>query len=159
MQEITINTIIRQCQTEELDADALSLVNAAITATEKSYAPYSHFHVGAAVMLEDGSVFQGANHENAAYSVCMCAERSAIFAAQSAHPDVAITAIAVAARNADGLVSEPVSPCGVCRQALLEVEERYKRRIPIYMYGTRCVFIAESVKALLPLCFNDESMR
>ena len=89
----------------------------------------------------------------------MCAERAAIFNAQSNFPQLAITEIAIAAKNAGGFVEEPVSPCGSCRQALLEMEQRYGKDIEIYLCGNNNVYKLDSAKGLLPLAFADESMR
>ena len=107
---------------------------------------------------QDGSEIIGANQENAAYPVTLCAERTAIFAAQAQHPELAITHIAIAARNERGFTSEPVSPCGACRQVILEVEQRYKTPMRIYLYGTNGVYVVESIRHLLPLCFVEDSM-
>lgn len=159
MKDVTIKTTIRQNSFNELDADVQMLINEAIAATANSYAPYSHFNVGAALRLENGTVIKGANQENASYPVCMCAERSAIFNAQSSQPDQPITAIAIAAKNGQGLLRDPVTPCGVCRQAILEIEQRYGRNIRLYLYGTRCVYVLESVKDILPLSFTGDAMR
>lgn len=158
MKDVTIKTVIRQYSLKELDADGQMLIYEAIAATDNSYAPYSHFNVGAALRLENGTVIKGANQENASYPVCMCAERSAIFNAQSSQPAQPIVAIAIAAKNEKGLLIDPVTPCGVCRQAILEVEQRYKRNIRLYLYGTRCVYVLESVKDILPLSFTGEAM-
>lgn len=142
----------------ELTAEEQSLINSAIAAADSSYAPYSHFNVGAALRLESGEIITGANQENASFSVTTCAERSALFNAQSNRPEQSVKAIAIAARNAGGLIAEPVPPCGVCRQALLETEQRYGQNIRVYLYGTRRVCIVESVKGLLPLSFTDGTM-
>lgn len=158
MEDLIIKTIIKHCRKDELSAEEQALIESAVRATGNSYAPYSKFNVGAALLLENGETVIGANQENAAFSVTMCAERSAIFNAQSNHPELAIEAIAITARNKDGLVDEPTAPCGVCRQAILEMEQRYHRDIRIYLYGGRGVYVAESIKALLPLCFTDDSM-
>jgi len=158
MKDKVISTVIKECEMGELTAEEQSLVNSAIAALSNSYAPYSHFNVGAALRLCNGEVVTGANQENASFSVTVCAERSAIFNAQSNCPEQPVAAIAIAAKNAGGLLAEPISPCGVCRQALLEIERRYRQDIRIYLYGTRRVYIAESVKDLLPLSFTDETM-
>ena len=144
---------------DELDEVGQLLVQRAIEATGHSYAPYSDFHVGAALMLDDGQVIIGANQENAAFPVTLCAERAAVFNAQSNFPDKAIVALAIAAKNSGGLVATPVSPCGSCRQVILEMEQRYQRNIRLYLYGTDGVYVVKSIKDLLPLCFVDASMR
>ena len=123
-----------------------------------SYSQYSQFCVGAALRLEDGTIIKGANQENAAFPVTMCAERAAIFNAQSNLPQLAITHIAIAAKNNDGFTREPVTPCGSCRQVMLEMEHRYKRDITVYLCGRDKVYRIDSVKDLLPLSFVDESM-
>ncbi len=159
MKQITIKADVSVCRYDELQEEARTLTATAKEATDNSYSPYSGFRVGAAVRLDDGTVIKGANQENAAFSVTMCAERAAIFNAQSNRPQSAITEIAIAARNNDGFTHEPVSPCGSCRQALLEMEQRYGRDIRVYLCGKDCVYILESVKELMPLSFVDKSMR
>ncbi len=159
MEDITIKSVIRHCSLDELDAGEQELVLQAQKATAASYSPYSHFKVGAALRLDDGTVITGANQENAAFSVTMCAERAAIFNAQSCRPETPITHIAIAAENADGLLETPVSPCGSCRQVILEMEQRYRRKIRIYLYGRCGVYVIDSIKDLLPLSFTDDSMR
>ena len=101
----------------------------------------------------------GANQENAAFPSGLCAERTAIFAAQANYPDQPIRTLAVAAKNSDGLLKQPVTPCGACRQVILEIEDRYKSPIRILLYGTEGVYCIDSVKDLLPLSFIDENMR
>ena len=158
MKDININTVIRLCALDELGDSVRRLVEKAYKATDNSYSPYSGFRVGAALRLIDGTEVIGANQENAAFSVTMCAERSAIFNAQSNFPDKAICEIAVAACNKDGIVAEPVAPCGSCRQAMLEMEQRYGRKIKIYLYGKKGVYVLYGVETLLPLSFVDGSM-
>ena len=159
MEHLTIKIEYDALRYDELPYDVRLLVDKAKEATDNSYSPYSHFRVGAALRLEDGTIVKGANQENAAFPVTMCAERSAIFNAQSNRPDLAITQIAIAARNSGGFVKDPVTPCGVCRQALLEMEQRYNRRISIYLYGEKAVYAVKGAEALLPLSFADGSMR
>lgn len=159
MKTIEIKTTIQVFKRDELTDSVRRLVDKAVEATNKSYSPYSKFRVGAALRLADGTEIIGANQENAAFSVTMCAERSAIFNAQSNYPDQAICEIAIAACNADGQTKEPVSPCGSCRQALLEMEQRYKRNIKIYLCGRDVVYVLDSIKDLMPLCFVDDSMK
>lgn len=159
MENITININVKSYKYDELDDAAMQLAECAKEATDNSYSPYSGFRVGAAIMLDDRTIIKGANQENAAFSVTMCAERAAVFNAQSNCPQKAITDIAIAARNANGFVDEPVSPCGSCRQALLEMEQRYNRDIRVYLCGADRVYMLDSVKNLLPLSFVDKSMR
>lgn len=159
MKKIEITQNIVFCQLEELNEAEQQLVRKAMQATDNSYSPYSHFRVGAAIRLEDGSEIIGANQENAAYPVTLCAERTAIFAAQAQQPKLSIEAMAIAARNENGFTEDPVTPCGSCRQVILEVEQRYGKPMKIYLYGTKGVYVIDTVRDLLPLCFVDESMR
>ena len=159
MKDIEMKFNIVLAKLDELAADDQELVQMAMKATDKSYAKYSHFRVGAALLLADGSVVIGANQENAVFPLGLCAERTAIFAAQAQRPDQPILKIAIAAQNANGFMANPVSPCGSCRQVILEMEERYEQPIRILLYGTTGVYVINSVRDLLPLCFIDESMR
>ena len=159
MKEINLSGTIQFCQLDELTDEDRTLVEGAIKATQNAYAPYSHFHVGACVRLADGREVIGANQENAAYPSGLCAERSAIFAAQSQFPESPVVALAIAARNGQGLTVSPISPCGACRQVMLEIENRYQRDIRILLYGTDGIYVVPSVKTLLPLQFSDSSMK
>ena len=159
MKTIDINIRIQCCQKDELQQEDQELIDCAIKATNNSYARYSNFHVGAALRLEDGRVVIGANQENAAFPSGLCAERTAVFAAQAQHPEQPIKTLAIAARNANGFLKEPISPCGPCRQVILEVEDRYKQPVRILLYGTDGVYVIDSVKDLLPFCFVDANMK
>lgn len=159
MKTIDINIRMLFCQMDELQQDDQELIGCSIEATKNSYARYSNFHVGAALRLADGSIVIGANQENAAFPSGLCAERSAIFAAQSQRPDQAITTLAIAARNCDGLLKNPITPCGACRQVILEIEDRYKHSVRILLYGTNGIYVISSVKDLMPLSFVDENMK
>ncbi len=146
------------CTYDELSELDRQLIEAAKEATRRSYAPYSRFHVGAALRLDDGSLVTGTNQENAAYPSGLCAERTALYYAGSAHPDKAVTAMAIAAQSSEGFTPAPIAPCGACRQVMLESEQRGGRPIRIVLYGTRQVCIVEGgVRELLPLTF-DASM-
>ena len=158
MEAKNINTTIYVANMDELDEKDRQLVEAAIEATKSSYAPYSHFNVGAAVRLDNGVVIPGCNQENAAFGVTICAERTALFAAGAQYPDAKVEAIAIAARNADGLLDDPVSPCGTCRQAMVETEKRSGNKLHILLYGRKHVYIIEGIGALLPLTFSDEQL-
>lgn len=159
MKEIDINIKIGSCQPDELSDDDRKLVETAKVATGHSYSPYSHFAVGAALRLDDGTVVMGANQENAAFPSGLCAERSAIFAAQSASPEHAIDTIAIAAHNDNGFMQRPIVPCGACRQVILEMEDRYKQPVRILLYGTDEVWVINTVRDILPLCFVGDSMK
>lgn len=159
MKEIDITIKIKLCNPQELTADDRELVERAIKATENAYAPYSHFYVGAAIRLQDGTIFTGANQENAAFTSGTCAERATLFAAQSQRPDQPISTLAIAARNAAGLLKQPIPPCGQCRQALLEMEDRYKKPLRLLLYGTEGIYVINSVKDILPLTFVGDTMK
>lgn len=159
MKKNTVEIVYDELTFDELPADQRELVDRAMAATDNSNAKYSGFHVGAAIRLADGRVMIGANQENAAFSLCICAERSAIFAAQANYPDQSINAIAIAARNADGFVPSPVTPCGSCRQVMVEMEDRYKNNMTVLLCGKDKVFRLKSAKDLLPLGFVDDNMR
>lgn len=138
----------------ELPEMAQLLMTRAHEAARNAYAPYSHFKVGAAVLLDDGTIVLGSNIENVAYPSGLCAERVAMFAAQAQHPGVAIVALAVTAHSDKDLVAEPVSPCGSCRQVMAEVEKVSGRALTIYSQGEEGpVFQFDGVEKLLPFIF------
>lgn len=156
MKDINLKLNINECQMEELSEEEQYLLTKAIESTNNSYAPYSHFNVGAAILLENGVVLPGCNQENAAFPAGLCAERSAIFAAGAQYPDVALKAIAIAARDTNGqLTEEPVSPCGTCRQVIIEAETRFSQPIRILLYGKRCIYVMDGIKNLMPLSFTE----
>lgn len=159
MKQLKIEIDIDFCSLEELSDIERSLVAQAADATRNAYAKYSRFYVGAAARLENGQVFIGANQENAAFPSGLCAERSAIFAAQSNCPDQPITMLAIAARNDAGLLPSPVTPCGSCRQVIMEIEDRYQKPVEILLYGRNGVYRIKSIKDLLPLSFVDANMK
>jgi cytidine deaminase len=139
----------------ELSLPHQELLLAAKEATSLAYAPYSNFRVGAALLLSDNTIVLGANQENAAYSMCLCAERTALAAAAMQYPSVFPTAIAITAQSATQKLSQPVSPCGACRQVLAETEARFGQSITVLMQGeTGVVWEVKTAKALLPLSFD-----
>ncbi len=144
----------------ELPEADRQLVEAAMEATATSYAPYSLFKVGAAARLANGTVCRGSNQENASYPLALCAERTCLFAANANHPDQPVVALAIAARNAQNeFLTQPIPPCGACRQVILEVEDRYKQPIRILLYGTEGVHVVDTIKTLLPLQFVADNMK
>jgi len=131
-----------------------NLLNKAIEATVDAYAPYSKFKVGAAVLLANGKIIKGNNQENATYPNGLCAERVALFNAASNFPNQKINAIALTIDYNEKNITEPVFPCGGCRQSILEYEDRYKQNIKIYIIGpNKEVVIINSVKDILPFAF------
>ena len=159
MKELTTTIKYQLAQFEELSNEEQALVTKAMQATNNSYAKYSEFRVGAACLLTNGQIVIGANQENAAYPSGLCAERTAIFAAQANYPDQPISTLAIAARNADGFTKSPISPCGACRQVILEIEDRYKQPIRILLYGKDGILCINTIKDLLPFSFIDDCMR
>lgn len=146
---------------QELSLDELSeadrrLVDAARDATFRSYAPYSRFSVGAAILLDNGETITGANQENAAFSSGTCAERSACFYAHATYPDARFRKIAIAARDTSGdFVKTPISPCGSCRQALLEYEVLAGEPVQVILAGADKAYILPSVASTLPFAFAE----
>ena len=155
---MNIEINIEELTLAELPADQQELCKRACEATANSYAPYSHFNVGAAIRLADGRIIIGANQENAAYPLCLCAERTAIFAAQAQFPEQAITALAVTAKNSKGFLQHPAAPCGSCRQVMLQIEERYNQPMLVLLVSTEKIYRLKSARDLLPLCFVDSDM-
>ena len=162
MKQLEIKAVIKECKAEELNEHDLRLIEAAKEATRRAYAPFSKYYVGAALLLDNGKIVEGSNQENAAYPSGLCAERTAVFFASSANPGIAIRKIAVAAwvdpgKDKDweeGFQKNPVSPCGGCRQVLVEYEHLYGD-IEVILYGRDRIFILPSIKSLLPLAFTD----
>lgn len=156
MKELDIRTLIHEVQMDELTSDERTLIEMAIEGTNRSYAPYSNFHVGAAIQLENGVRFIGCNQENAAFPAGICAERSAIFAAGAQYPGQPVTMLAITARGKDGeVIAEPASPCGTCRQVLIETETRFHHPVRILLYGRNRVYVVDSIKQLMPLSFTE----
>jgi len=159
MKSQSIETKINIYTFDELSNEIKNLVSAAKTAVNTSYSPYSEFKVGAAVLLENGAVFSASNQENAAYPSGLCAERVAMFYANSQQPQTPVTAIAVAAYTKGSFLDTPISPCGACRQVLLETEVRFGKPIDIYLFGTNEIFHIRGAQQLLPFCFAKESLK
>ena len=156
MKELDIRTLIHEVQMDELTSDERTLIEMAIEGTNRSYAPYSNFHVGAAIQLENGVRFIGCNQENAAFPAGICAERSAIFAAGAQYPDQPVTMLAITAKGKDGeVIAEPASPCGTCRQVLIETETRFRHPVRILLYGRNRIYVVDSIKQLMPLSFTE----
>jgi len=151
-----IETLVREYdQISELSAEHQNLIARAKAARSNAYAPYSKFQVGAAVLLANGEIVTGTNQENAAYPSGLCAERVAIFFANSLYPNVAVTALAVTGAPANHEPSLPTPPCGACRQVILETETRFKTPITMILAGKEKVSVIESAKMLLPLHFDE----
>lgn len=158
MKELQIKLSVSILSLDELTAEERELVLKAKEMTKSSYSPYSHFSVGAAIRLADGSIYAGSNQENAAFPVGLCAERSAFFYAQANAPEQAPVAIAIAAFTGGAFLAKPISPCGACRQALLEAETRYGQPIKVMLYGEEDIYVVDSFRDLLPLTFDGSEM-
>lgn len=154
MKNLNISVKILSYQFEELSADDQQLIAEAKKMTGTSYSPYSCFQVGAAIRLKDGQIFRGSNQENAAYPSGICAERTAFFASSANAPGVAPVAIAIAAQTQGHFTAEPVPPCGMCRQALMEAELRFHQPLRVLLYGEDEIYVCESIQELLPLHFE-----
>ncbi len=160
MKELTLTIPIRVFSYEELNEADRHLIDTAREATRRSYSPYSRFAVGAALRLIDGTIVSGSNQENAASPSGLCAERTTLFYANSRYPDQAVDTLAIAARNERGeFLSEPISPCGACRQVMVETEKRYNRPMRILLYGTGGIYEIRGVGGLLPLSFDASAMK
>ncbi len=156
MKRIEISISYCKVEEKELSEEDRALLDAARKATYRSYSPYSGFSVGAAVLLDDGTVVEGSNQENCSYPQGQCAERTALFYAGSRYPDRKILTICIAARGTDGaFTSSPISPCGGCRQVLLESEVRQKTPIGILLCGTDAIYRIDSARDLLPISFDN----
>jgi cytidine deaminase len=156
MQELELKSTIQVCQMEELTPNEQHLLQLAIEATGRSYAPYSKFCVGAAVRLDNGIELAGSNQENAAYPSGLCAERTALFYAGAQYPDVPVRMLAIAARGTDGeLTEEPTGPCGACRQVIIESETRADSPIRILLYSKKYVYVIDGIRPLMPLTFSE----
>ena len=139
----------------EMSAEDHALCQAAVEALEGSYAPYSHFHVGAAVRLSDGTIVKGANQENAAYPSGLCAERTAMFAAGAQYPGLDMESIAIVARQDGSICSEPAAPCGACRQVMAQYQTKAGKPMSIILVGADRILKFERVDDILPLIFNS----
>lgn len=139
----------------EVPENYVQLISKAEEAAMRAYAPYSHFKVGAAILLNNGQVITGNNQENAVYPSGLCAERTAAFAASSIYPEVPFHTIAITAINAVSPLKEPISPCGSCRQVLFEYEQKFEQPIEVILSGQEgAVYHLRSVSDLLPYTFH-----
>ena len=140
---------------EELNKEDKELAQAAISAMQGSYAPYSHFNVGAAVRIENGDIVKGANQENAAFPSGLCAERTAMFAAGAAYPDKAMTSIALTGGVMGRICATPATPCGACRQVMAQYQAKAGKKMSVIMIGKDKIWKFHSVDDILPLIFDS----
>lgn len=142
------------CNSDGLTLAELKLRDQSIAAAKKAYAPYSKFSVGAAVQLTDGTIVVGNNQENGAYPSGLCAERVAIFAAQAIHPNQKIVQMSVVAIFEGQITENPITPCGGCRQVMLESVNRQNSTFKILLFGRTQMLRVEDVTRLMPLPFR-----
>lgn len=141
----------------ELSEGVRSLMQAAVEARNVAYAPYSEFHVGAAILLANGQIIKGNNQENASYPSGLCAERTAIYYAGANFPGVEIVEIAISAKAKNKETIEPIPPCGACRQAIAEYEVKQNSPIALYFMGEKGKIVkSDSLENLLPLLFTQD---
>ena len=138
-----------------LPAADKELADAAIQAIDNAYAPYSRFNVGAAVMFEDGEIIKGSNQENAAYPSGLCAERTALVYASASRPEKKMAAIAIAAAQNGEICKNPVTPCGACRQVMVQYQTKSGRPMKVILAGADKVWVFEKVDDLLPFIFDS----
>lgn len=144
---------------EDLDPESRYLAHKARDAAEHAYAPYSKFQVGAAVLTDNGTIITGSNQENAAYPSGMCAERVSLYSALAQHPEATITKIAVVARRKNAKEMVPATPCGACRQVMLEIEIKQKRTLEVIMQSQDHKWVkSPSAQALLPFSFTRANL-
>ena len=158
MKNITITTQFSVFNSiQELPNDVQNLMEQAIAVRKNAYAPYSKFSVGASILLENGKIVLGSNQENAAYPSGLCAERVAIFQANSIYPNTKIVTMAITAASDTNKTISPIPPCGSCRQSIAEYEIKQESPIEIYFMGEIGeVYKSESLKNLLPFMFDKK---
>jgi len=145
---------------KELSQQDAMLLAEARQVTQKAYAPYSNFNVGAVAKLSNGELIAGTNQENASYPVGICAERSLLATVGTLYPNIAIDTIAISYDNKNGESIEPISPCGICRQSLVEYEKRSNKNIRLILSGMEGeVFVIEKASQLLPLSFDGDDLK
>lgn len=158
MSILKLEIILEERTLGELSEKENELRLAALAAAGRAYAPYSRFRVGAAARLADGRIVAGNNQENAAYPSGLCAERVALFYAGAQYPGVPVQMLAIVAEDEAG-VKEHISPCGACRQVLLETEQRQGEPLRVLLCGREKAVIFPSAASLLPLCFGEADLK
>lgn len=161
MEEIKKTAVVyRYNDPSELSREDAGLLEQAREAVSTSYAPYSKFHVGCALVLENGVVIRGSNQENIAYPSGLCAERVAIFHAGAQYPDVPVKAMAITVKAEDYEVKEPVTSCGACLQSMSEYEMKFRKPMRIILQGeTGDIWIADGLRTFMPFMFWVDELR
>jgi len=153
------STFYEYTSLSELSQKQQQLVQEASKASSNAYVPYSKFHVGAAILLENGQIICANNQENSAFPSGLCAERTAVFYANSQYPNTPILTLAVTAEKDGSPVKYPIPPCGACLQVLLESEKRHQTPMEIILYATDKIYIADSVEQFLPYGFTSLNLK
>ena len=154
--EKKINITYQITSFEELPIEIQALINASEMAVLTAHAPYSNFNVGAALLLEDGQIIKGSNQENVSYPIGFCAERTVLSAKVAIAPKTKITDIAISVLSGTGKILPPIPPCGICRQVLLEQEQKQKTPIKVYLSGNnKEIIVVDTIQDLLPFQFDD----
>jgi cytidine deaminase len=160
MKTVNLNIKITEFSSvEELNKTYRKLVDSAKKATLSSYSPYSNFKVGAAVLLDNEEIVCGSNQENAAYPSGLCAERVALFYANSKFPENKVLAIAISASSGQSFTKSPLPPCGSCRQVILETENRFQHPVQVILYGEDKIILFENANSLLPISFSEDFLK
>ena len=156
MTEKSINITFEEYSTpEEMNAEDRELAAEAVAAMTNAYAPYSHFHVGAAVRMSNGQIVRGSNQENAAFPSGLCAERTAMFAASARSPDKDMQSIAIAGGVYGRLAEHPATPCGACRQVMAQYQTKAGKPMSVIMIGKGRIWKFHQVDDILPLIFDS----
>ncbi|MCC1484753.1 cytidine deaminase [Winogradskyella immobilis] len=157
MKEVKIETVLEvYSNLQELPDDIQKLMQAAINARNNAYSPYSNFNVGAAILLDNNETIIGSNQENASYPSGLCAERTAIYYAGAKFSNAKMLKIAISASSQNQLTTQPIPPCGACRQAIAEYEIKQSLPIEIYFMGAEGKVVkSKSLANLLPLVFES----
>ncbi len=159
MKEVIVETKVTACTLDEMNPSMRQLVEKAKAMTQNAYCPYSHYHVGAAALLADGQIVAGSNQENAAYPSGLCAERTTLFAANANNPNTRVVALAIACYTNGHFTKDAASPCGACRQVMLETEHRYGQPMQVVLYGENTCYLFDSAADLLPMNFTADSLK
>ena len=153
----TLSIPSERIQRKDFDATLLRLEEAAVEVARNAYAPYSRFRVGAALLLSNGVVVVGSNQENAAYPSGLCAERTALFAAGAQYPNEAVEILLLVAFSEEDRV-ESITPCGACRQVLMETSSRHQKPFKVVMAGKEQALVLHDNRGLLPFAFDGSDL-
>lgn len=161
MKEIKKESLVLQYDSEEeLNEADRQLLQLAKEAVHTSYAPYSKFHVGCALRLNNGVIVKGSNQENIAYPSGLCAERVAIFSAGASYPNEPVHSMAITVKADDYEVNEPIMSCGACLQSMSEFEIKSKQPMRIILQGeTGVIYVAEGLRTFMPFMFWVDELK